>query len=254
MLILAVDDDPDLCLLTKEFLEASSYINVDTAGSVSEARDAIAHKHYDVIVSDYQMPKEDGIQFLKSLRASGDKTPFILFTGKGREEVVIEAFENGADAYLQKGGEPRSLFVELEHRIGTIVRKHQAEAALLDSESELRTLFENNPDPIVLVSLEGKILNANHAGARMALMSKEEIIGGTISDMGVFSENDLARFRQIMEAMMRGETTSPVVSQVHRKDGTMRWVEIRACIRCYEIGTISCCPNYRSRCHPTKEC
>ena len=83
-------------------------------------------------------------------------TPFILFTGKGREEVVVEAFENGADAYLQKGGEPRSVFVEMEHRIGAIVQRHQAEAARLESESDFRTLFENSPDPIVLVGLDGK--------------------------------------------------------------------------------------------------
>ena len=73
------------------------------------------------------------------------RVPFILFTGKGREEVVIEAINNGADAYLQKVGEPRSLFAELEHRIVTSVQKHNAEEALLDSESEFRTLFENRP-------------------------------------------------------------------------------------------------------------
>ncbi|MGD0817502.1 MAG: PAS domain S-box protein [Methanomassiliicoccales archaeon] len=229
-LILAVDDETDLCVLTKEFLERSGNFEVDVAGSVSEARVAIAQRCYDAIVSDYQMPGEDGIQFLKSLRASGNMIPFILFTGKGREEVVIEAINNGADAYLQKGGEPRSLFAELEHRIGTIVRRHRAETALLDSESEFRTLFENNPDAVVLVSIDGKVLNTNLAGAGMVLMSKEEIIGSSISDMGVFSEHDVARFQRTMIAMAKGEPVAPVVSQVRRKDGTVKWVEIRASI------------------------
>lgn len=89
--ILAVVDEPDLCLLTKRFLELSQVIEVDIAGSAPEAKDALTKKHYDLVVSDYQMPGEDGIQFLQSLRASGDQIPFILFTGKGREEVVIEA-------------------------------------------------------------------------------------------------------------------------------------------------------------------
>jgi PAS domain S-box-containing protein len=228
VLILAVDDEPDLRILTKEFLEASGLIKVDTAGSVFEARAMIAQKCYDVIVSDYQMPCEDGIQFLKSLRASGDTTPFILFTGKGREEVVIEAFDNGADAYLQKGGEPRSLFVELENRIGTIVRRHKAEVALLDSESEFRTLFENNPDSVVLVNIDGEILNTNLAGANLVSMSKEDIIGRTIADLGVFSSEDVALFQQNMVSKFKGEPVSPVLSQVRRKDGTSRWVEIRS--------------------------
>ncbi|MGD0818206.1 MAG: PAS domain S-box protein, partial [Methanomassiliicoccales archaeon] len=230
ILILAVDDEPDLCALTKEFLERTGYIEVDIFGSVAEARKAIARRHYDAIVSDYQMPGEDGIQFLKSLRASGDTTPFILFTGKGREEIVIEAINNGADAYLQKGWEPRSLFAELEHRMGTIVRRHRAEAALLDSESEFRTLFEDNPDGVLLVGIDGKLLNCNQAAARMVLMRKEEIVGYNISDTGVFSSDDLALFQRTMIAKAKGEPVSPIVSQLHRKDGTIRWVEIRSSV------------------------
>ena len=203
-------------------------MEVDIAASASEARVAMAHRDYDAIVSDYQMPGEDGIQFLRSLRASGDSTPFILFTGKGREEVVIEAFDCGADAYLQKGGEPRSLFAELEHRIVTSVRRHRAEEALQDSESEFRSLFDDNPDAVSLVDIKGKVLNCNAAAARMVLLGKDEIIGGGITDMGVFEKSDLALFQQSVLAMMKGIPTLPIVASVHRRDGTTKWVELRA--------------------------
>ncbi|HEY3420933.1 MAG TPA: PAS domain S-box protein [Methanomassiliicoccales archaeon] len=226
--ILSVDDEPYICDLTKEFLEMSGSIKVDVARSVEEARESIAKKYYDAIVSDYQMPGEDGIRFLKSLRASGDTIPFILFTGKGREEVVIEAINNGADAYLQKGGEPRSLFAELEHRITTIVRRHHAESALLDSESEFRTLFQDNPDSISIVGVKGEVLNCNQAAADMVLLHKEEIIGGSVSDLGVFDQETLELFQKSIIAMMKGLPTSPIVARVHRKDGTIRWVELRS--------------------------
>ena len=72
---------------------------------------------YDAIISDYQMPGTNGIDFLKSLRSKGNKMPFILFTGRGREEVVIEALNSGADFYLQKGGNPDAQFIELEHKV-----------------------------------------------------------------------------------------------------------------------------------------
>jgi len=81
--VLAVDDETDICTLTKRFLEMSEAMEVDTVCSVREAMAEVTKKRYDVIVSDYQMPDEDGIQFLKSLRAAGDAIPFILFTGKG---------------------------------------------------------------------------------------------------------------------------------------------------------------------------
>ena len=192
--ILVVDDEPDLCTLTKEFLEMSGDLGVDMANSVKEAVLALSKRRYDAIVSDYQMPVEDGIHFLKSLRTAGDRTPFILFTGRGREEVVIEALNNGADSYLQKGGEPKSQYAELAHRIGMLVRRHQTEAALLDSETEFRALFEHNPDAVILIGLDGKILNCNQASWMFAQKNKEEMVGKTISDLGVFSAQDMAQF------------------------------------------------------------
>ena len=47
--------------------------------------------NYDVVVSDYEMPQKDGLQFLKELREQNNEIPFILFTGKGREEVAIQS-------------------------------------------------------------------------------------------------------------------------------------------------------------------
>jgi len=80
---------------------------------------------YDAIVSDYQMPEMDGIEFLKTVRGSGSDMPFIIFTGKGREDVVIEAINNGADFYLQKGGNPKAQFAELSHKIKHAVRERR---------------------------------------------------------------------------------------------------------------------------------
>jgi len=124
-------------MLTKSFLETSEAMEVGTVCSVTDARTALGQKHYGAIVSDYQMPIEDGIQFLKSLRGNGDHIPFILFTGKGREEVVIEALNNGADSYLQKGGKPTPQYAELEHHIGATVQKYRSEEALRESENNL---------------------------------------------------------------------------------------------------------------------
>ncbi|MEI6797402.1 MAG: PAS domain S-box protein, partial [Methanomassiliicoccales archaeon] len=136
--VLAVDDEPEICALTKEFLELAGDLVVDTVTSAVEARKAVSRERYQVIISDYQMPTEDGIQLLKQLRASGNMTPFILFTGRGREEVVIEAIDNGAYAYIQKGGAPDALYTELAHNIRNAVLGRRVELSLLSSADDLQ--------------------------------------------------------------------------------------------------------------------
>ena len=174
--VLAVDDEPDLCSLTKQFLEMSGNIQVDTAGSVREAMSMLASKRYGAIVSDYQMPEEDGIQFLKSLRAAGERTPFILFTGKGREEVVIEALNNGADAYLQKGGGAVPQYTELGHRIHGLVQRSQAEKALHDSEERFNQVANNADEWIWEVDSKGLIIYSNSVVERIIGYKPEELV------------------------------------------------------------------------------
>jgi DNA-binding response OmpR family regulator len=115
--VLYVDDEPAFLELTTLFLGRSGDFAIDTALSAKLALGMLQLHPYDVIVADYLMPEMDGIEFLKGLRASGCTIPFIIFTGKGREDVAIEALNSGADFYLQKGGNPKSQFAELGNMI-----------------------------------------------------------------------------------------------------------------------------------------
>ena len=107
------------------------------------------------------MPHMDGIEFLKRIRATKGNLPFILFTGKGREEVVIEAINYGADFYLQKGGDPRSQFAELAHKIRQLVRRTHAEGMLSQNENLLQTLIRYSDEIITLINKDGRIVYAS---------------------------------------------------------------------------------------------
>jgi two-component sensor histidine kinase/CheY-like chemotaxis protein len=128
--VLYVDDEPALLEIGKLFLEKGGAFDVDTAISATEAKVKLAENRYDAVISDYQMPDIDGIEFLKYARENFGDIPFILFTGKGREEVVIRAINNGADFYLQKGRDTASQFAELGQKIRIAVEKRRAEDAL----------------------------------------------------------------------------------------------------------------------------
>jgi CheY-like chemotaxis protein len=129
--VLYVDDEPALLDIGKIYLEGSGQFRVDTLDSALDALEVMKTRTYDAIVSDYQMPKMDGISFLKEVRLSWPSVPFIIFTGRGREEVVIEALNFGADHYLQKGGEPKSQFTELMHILTRSVERQRANETIL---------------------------------------------------------------------------------------------------------------------------
>ncbi len=132
--VLYVDDEAGLLEISKFFLEQDPDFSVDTAISVPEALRLMQARKYDIILSDYMMPDINGITFLKDLKASSSSLPFIIFTGRGREEVVIEALNYGADFYIQKGGDPEAQFAELSNKIRHAVSRRRYEEELGISE------------------------------------------------------------------------------------------------------------------------
>ena len=117
MKILLVDDDPLFLELSKTFLEVFHDINSDTVDSAREALQRLEKNSYDVVVSDYDMPLMDGISFLKTIRDKRIDIPFILFTGVGKDELMHQAIENGANSFIQKIGDPKAQYSELSKRI-----------------------------------------------------------------------------------------------------------------------------------------
>lgn len=197
--VLYVDDEVDLLDLGKTFLEKSGGFFVDTAVSADTARTVMTENVYDAIVSDYQMPGEDGITFLKSVRDTYGTIPFILFTGRGREEVVIEAINNGVDFYIQKGGHAGAQFAELAHKIRHAVLKHQdaqrrktAEDALRESEARFSLLFQSSPTMLALVRAgDNTFTDVNDACLQVSGYSWDEIIGKTPESVGMFADSDV---------------------------------------------------------------
>ncbi|MFP4170903.1 MAG: hypothetical protein ACLFUV_07775 [Methanomassiliicoccales archaeon] len=82
------------------------------------------------------------------MRRRGYDTPF---TGKGREEVAIDALNSGADSYLKKGGNPRPQFAELTNIIRQLVGRWEAEEAVDRNTRMFKMLIENISDIVAIV-------------------------------------------------------------------------------------------------------
>lgn len=152
--VLHVDDDPSLLEISKKLLmDIDGSFAIDHACCVDEAFEKLATGNYDIVISDYDLPQKDGLQFLKELREQGIFIPFILFTGKGREEVAIKALNLGADGYYDKQGSPETVYGELAHGTRLHVERKKAQRKLEEAQSLLQKVLNFNPNGIYIYDL-----------------------------------------------------------------------------------------------------
>ena len=183
--LLFVDDEPSLLEIGQIFLERTPGITVTTSESAESALRELEQTPFDAIVSDYQMPGMDGIAFLQEVRGRSLTLPFILFTGKGREEIVINALNSGADYYLQKGGDPKSQYAELAHKVKRSVEQRRAESDLKRKHEVLQAILSASPQGIAYVRNQN-VQWVNDSLAAMLGYQRDELKG---LDLGNLYEN-----------------------------------------------------------------
>ncbi len=181
--VLHVDDDLGFLKVAKQCLEIQGEFQVETASSVEEAIEKMKKKRYDAIVSDYQMPEKDGLQFLEELRKKGNNIPFIMFTGKGREEIAVKALNLGADHYLDKTGDPEIVYSELSHDIANMVRTRRAEQELRIQREELQTILDSLPLQIWYKDKNNRLVRVNKRFAEYMGLSKKDLEGKPLGDL-----------------------------------------------------------------------
>ncbi|MHA2294735.1 MAG: PAS domain S-box protein [Candidatus Hodarchaeales archaeon] len=209
--ILHVDNDENFLNLTKIYLKQLSggSLNVVSITDPKRVLSKIKENIYDCIVSDYQMPDMNGLELLKTLRNVGKDIPFIIFTGRGREEVAIEALNLGADYYIKKGGDPKSQFKELEHVIRRVYRHKQMEEALRDSEKKYHALFESANDAIIICNLK-EIIDCNQKTLELFHCSREQVIGQVLHRFAPLEQPDgiesVKKADELLRRAFAGET------------------------------------------------
>ena len=99
--ILIVDDDEDFLFLLGEYLKSVG-LEHDQAVSAEQARNRLKSFRYDMVVSDFNMPGESGLDLLSHISSMYSGTRFILLTGCDDLRIKRESMRMGAQAYIQK--------------------------------------------------------------------------------------------------------------------------------------------------------
>ncbi|MDO9033571.1 MAG: response regulator [Methanoregula sp.] len=226
--VLVVDDEPFLVDIAQIFLEKNNFCT-DFAYSVDEALKKISQYPYDIIVSDYQMPQKNGIELLKQVRATNPTLPFILFTGRSREEIAILALNEGADFYIQKGGDPKAQFMELSHKIRRAVERKDNANAIEERNEILSAILAASPYGVTLV----KNRTVQWVNASLALMlgyNTKELIGIPVRNLYATEEDYVAAGKQIMSELDENGQ-SKIHARLIRKNGSLMECKIQmACL------------------------
>jgi PAS domain S-box-containing protein len=175
--VLAVDDDPDMLDLTATFLERErEEFEVEAEDDVEVALERIEEESFDAIVSDHDMPQMTGLEFLEAIRENHKDIPFILFTGKGSEEIASEAISQGVTDYLQKGA-GSSHYSLLANRLINAVEQYESKKNLERSQEKFSKLVMNSTDVLAVVDESGFFDYISPACEHTLGYEQEELIG-----------------------------------------------------------------------------
>ena len=170
--VLHVDDDPSVLDLTEAFLQRElDAVTVTSTTEPGAALDALDQQAFDCVISDYDMPGMDGLAFFETLRESHQKVPFVLYTGKGSEEIASQALNAGVTGYFQKGG-PDQLR-RLVNRVDQAVDEYRTR----EIAARYSTVIEALGYPVYVVDENGVFQFVNEPFATLTGYDRSEIIG-----------------------------------------------------------------------------
>ncbi|WP_115865518.1 hybrid sensor histidine kinase/response regulator [Halorussus litoreus] len=176
--VLVVDDEPGLADVVADHLRRiDGGLSVQTATTASDGlalvRDGPA---FGCVVSDYNMPEMNGLELLEAVREEYPSLPFILYTGRGSEEIASEAISAGVTDYVQKGSGPDHYEV-LTKRIQNAIAQRRTEAELRRTQEKIEALHQT--------AAKAATCSGRTELCRLAVAAAEEILEFDLCDISL---------------------------------------------------------------------
>jgi len=222
--ILYVDDEPGFRSLGKDYLEMTAGFLVDVADSAENALSLLSNSFYDVIISDYHMHGLTGVDFLREVRRFDSSIPFIIFTGQGDEDVVIEALNAGADFYLKKGTESGPQFLELTQVINILVSRSLSVKRLKESEEKFRTIAEYTHEWMYWLGPSCKVIYMSPSCEDITGYTREEFTRDPDLINRIVFKDDLQEWAIHQDTDLLSHKLLSLDFRIVRKSGEIRWI------------------------------
>jgi DNA-binding NarL/FixJ family response regulator len=197
--LLLVDDDPNLVLLVKDYLEFRGY-EVIAANNGREALEVLDKDIPDMIICDVMMPEVDGYGFVADLRKRQDIgwIPVLFLSAKGQSQDRIKGLNLGADVYMVKPFEPEELVAQVESSLSQSgrIRQHADTGAPSETLIQVNPSVELTPTELKVVQLVAKGLANKDIAQHMKLSQRtvESHVSNMLGKTGLNNRTELARW------------------------------------------------------------
>lgn len=197
--LMLVDDDPNLILLVKDYLEFRGY-QVTTAENGREALELLEEKIPDLIICDVMMPEMDGYTLVQEIRKNSatELVPVLFLSAKGQSQDRVKGLNTGADVYIVKPFEPEELVAQVESSLRQTSRltKYQNPIISNGPTIKVRRNVELTPTELKVVQLVAKGM-ANRDIAQIMEVSQRTIeshVSNMLGKTGLHNRTELARW------------------------------------------------------------
>ncbi len=192
------EDDAELLLYELRRVDYDLYhVRVETR---EEMHHALRTQDWDIVISDYSMPRFSGEAALQLLQELEMEIPFIIVSGAIGEERAVEIMRAGASDYVMKGNLKR-LIPAVQRELREAAERKLAQDAVRQSEARLRALLDATTDVAFLTTVDGTFLTLNKTLADSRGKSVEELIGESAFDSmsQALRDERLAYFEKVRE-------------------------------------------------------
>jgi PAS domain S-box-containing protein len=202
-----------------------STVSFRSVATPMEGLETLDETAVDAIVSGYDLPKSDGIEFLKTVRKTGSDVPFVLFVEEGSEAVASDAISAGVSEYVRVGDDAdrderpaTDIVAAVDDQIdaGQDAQSDRRPGKAVDGDHRFRALFENTADAVAFtedVDGEPVFVDVNTAFEDTFGYALEEIAGEPLSDY-IIPDDQLDDIRAVREKM---HTVDTFQREVRRK-------------------------------------
>ena len=237
--VLHTEDEPELAELAATFIEREDErFVVESVGDASAGLDRLADGEFDCVVSDYDMPGRNGIEFLRAVRDRYPELPFILYTGKGSEEVASEAISAGVTDYLQKKS-GTDQYTLLANRMLNAVVQRRAKQQATEAEQQLQDLSEVSNDVLWMFTHDwSELLYVNPPYEDLWGRSVDALAEDPLDFLNGVHPADRDFVQAAIERLSDGETVD-IEYRVNADEDYQRWAWVQGIPLTDETGSVS---------------